>query len=99
VSDELNELLAYYGRALDEIYRLRTALGYEAYLLGGHLALATYPKSRRQSADASLGRMNLAAQGHCTYAYADIEQYWIRQSQKLLGIETLTRAEFEAECS
>lgn len=97
LGDELNEALAHYGRALDEIYRLRTALAYEAHLLGGHLSMATFPKTRRASAEAAVRRMNLSAMGKAEDAYAGVERYWLRMAQNNLGIATLTRAQFEAE--
>lgn len=94
---EVDEALTHYGRALDEIYRLRTALAYEAHLLGGHLSMATFPKTRRASAEAAVRRMNLAAMGKAQDAYAGVERYWLRMAQNNLGIATLTRAQFEAE--
>lgn len=97
MSDGEAELVDLYGRALDEVYRLRTALAYEAHLLESHLGLATFPKSRRRSAAASVIRMRDSAVGAYASAYASVEDYWLRMIRNDLGIETLTRAQFEKE--
>jgi hypothetical protein len=50
--------------AVDEIYFLRALLADEADILEAHLALKTFPKSRRAYAEEQLERMRFAAAGN-----------------------------------
>lgn len=58
--DEFDKVLS---EAVDEIYQLRTALANEARILEAHTEYKTFPKTRRQFAEESIGRMRAAARG------------------------------------
>lgn len=66
---EDGEMLAHYGAALDEIYRLRRALAYEAAVLKVHLDYKTFPKTRREVAEGQIRRMQDSARGKSQRAY------------------------------
>lgn len=87
-----------YSAALDEIYRLRAALAYEARTIEAHLLLATFPKSRRPHAEQQITRMRAAVVGDTGTAYQHVDTY---QRQQLLrdagGTGGLTRGQWEAE--
>ncbi len=80
-----------YTDALREIYRLRTALAYEAHVLSKHLELATFPKSRRVSARAQVMRMQQCALGDSVVAYDDVEEYWLDLARDGLGLPPVRR--------
>lgn len=92
-----DDMLAHYSAALDEIYRLRTALAYEAQVAQVHLDYATFPKSRRKHAEAQVERMMQAATGKAEQAYADTSPASLKHVRRESGIpDTLTRFEWEA---
>lgn len=90
-------MLRHYGRALDEIFLLRSALAYEAETLRNHLALASFPKSRRASAEEQIARMLASAKGGCATAYAEVGSWNLGRVRDHHRIRTLTRSQFEAE--
>lgn len=84
----------HYTAALDEIYRLRVILAHEAQIQEGHLAFASFPKSRRKVAERSIERMREAARGHSKTATVAIPLW--KQALKSAGAsETFTRADWE----
>ena len=85
------------SRALDEIYRLRTLLAYEAGVLGVHTEYKSFPKSRRDAAIRQMERMVGAAAGNSEVAMAGISSLSLRAARERAGFETLTRAQWEAE--
>jgi hypothetical protein len=97
----LEDPIAELSAALDEIYRLRGALAYEAEVLNQHLSYKTFPKSRRDIAERQIGRMQQSARGDADLAYGIISSGGhMREALKRTGAsETLTRWEFADECS
>jgi hypothetical protein len=95
MSDE--ELIAHYSAALDEIYRLRSALAYEAGVTEAHLSYATFPKTRRVHGEEQVGRMREAAAGQSHAAYFHTSDLSLKHARREAGMpETLTRGEWEA---
>lgn len=91
-----HDMLAHYSAALAEIHRLRRALAYEAAVLAVHLEYATFPKSRRMSAEGQVNRMRYAARGGAQAAYADVSSRSLYHTAAEAGVPiTLTRAEWE----
>lgn len=88
--------LAHYSRALDEIYRLRAALAYEARVTESHLGLKTFPKSRRAAAEHQVERMREAARGGGAMAYFRVNPEVMKRLLRDAGAsETLTRGQWE----
>lgn len=92
-----DEMPAHYSAALDEIFRLRTALAYEAGALTAHLGYATFPKSRREIAAEQVQRMLQAVQGDSVKAYAGIESWALEAARREAGCGLLTRGTWEAQ--
>lgn len=66
-----DEMFRHYMAALDEVFRLRTALQYEARVVEAHYeSLKSFPKSRRPIAEQQVERMRQAASGRSEGAYA-----------------------------
>lgn len=90
--------LSLYSEALDEIWRLRKLIAYEADRIDADLSLASFPKSRRQPAQNHYDRLTLAAKGKSQQAIADLNSHQMIAALLRAGAEpTLTRAQFEAE--
>lgn len=87
----------HYAAALDEIYRLRTALAYEAEVISAHLSLATFPKSRRPAALEQIQRMRRAARGHIHDAYRSIPGRSLNYVRRVAGMGLLTRTQWETD--
>ena len=87
-----------YSAALDEIFRLRCVLAYEARIIEAHLDLATFPKSRRPIAEDQVGRMRAAAGGAAVETYRNLD-WWKLKAQLLeaTGNDMLTRRQWEQE--
>lgn len=84
--------------ALDEIYRLRRALAYEASAAEVHGSYKTFPKSRRGELVASIDRMRLAARGQSDVAYADRSGKSLHWAMREADApDSLTRWSFLAE--
>lgn len=92
-----DEMLRHYSAALDEIYRLRAALAYEARVIGGHLLLAGFPKSRREIAEQQIERMRTAVRGRTRWAYDGVMSAGAAEGLlRAAGASpTLTRTEWE----
>lgn len=87
-----------YSAALDEIYRLRQALAYEALVCAVHGDYKTFPKSRRDVLANQVERMQKAARGLSGHAYGGLMGQSLRLALRDAGAsETLTRTQFEAE--
>jgi hypothetical protein len=90
----LSELSA----ALDEVFRLRRALAYEAGVLAAHLEMKSFPRSRRAMAEDSVRRMRAAARGGARPAYGDVASWAFNSAMRDAGApETLTRSALAAE--
>jgi collagenase-like PrtC family protease len=85
-----------YSAALDEIYRLRQALAYEADVVTAQTDLKL-SKRRRSEIDASVERLRAAARGEAQRVYAGTSSLSLRGSLKRAGApDTLTRWQWEA---
>ena len=92
------EVMPYYSEALDEIYRLRGILAYQAMVTDVHIQYKTFPKSRRAMAEKQVEQMRKAARGLAMEVVSAMPNYQPKFSLKEAGAsETLTRAEFERE--
>ena len=91
------DMLTHYSQALDEIYRLRGLLAYEADVIAVHLGYATFPKTRRRHAESQVQQMLAAATGSVQQVLSDISDASMRHTRRAHGIETLTRSAWEAE--
>lgn len=95
---ERAELIGELSDALDEIYRLRRVLAYEALVTEAHLTYKSFPKSRRAVAEDSSTRMKAAARGRVRPAYGGVASWAFDSAMREAGApETLTRAAFHAE--
>ncbi len=94
-----DEMLAHYSRALDEIYKLRRALAYEARVTTGLLNYATLPKGAREHVESMGERLRTAARGEVDRAY----EMRSGEGQRLLAdagaLPTLTRGQWERRAS
>jgi hypothetical protein len=93
------DFLKLYSKALDEIFRLRQALAYEAAVTDAHLGLKTFPKSRRKAAEGQISRMRGAARGEARRTYSEVKiRACVPLAMKLAEADgSLTRAQFESE--
>lgn len=90
--------MAHYSLALDEIWKLRRALAYEAGVTQAHLSLKSFPKSRRAYAETQVRRMQSAASGHIEMAYAGLNTYMLQEALRdASGQPTLTRSQWEEQ--
>lgn len=86
-----------YSRALDEVYRLRTALAVEASITAAHLDLKSFPKSRRTFAEQQVERMRAAARGDKD-SHREFYDRADRQAREDAGMgQCLTAHSFELE--
>lgn len=73
-----------FSDALDEVFRLRSALAYEAVVLREHLTFKTFPKSRRRYGEDQVERMFTAARGKVNHAYGMTSHmsidHWMREA-------------------
>lgn len=83
---------------LDEVYRLRKAMAYEALEAGKDLALKSLPARAQGRAMAKIARMRNAAQGKADRTYhwqlVDLDQ-WDKALESAGAKPTLTRYQFE----
>lgn len=93
---------AAYAAALDEIYALRAVLACEARILEAHVDYKTFPKSRRQFADASIVRMRGLARGGHRTVYAEgvgspggVYRFHKQELKNIGASDSLTKWEFE----
>jgi hypothetical protein len=95
-----DEVLAEYSLALDEVWRLRRALAYEARAVEANcgLDLKSYPTARRRQMIAAIERMRQSAKGNSETVYAGMSAMSLRAEMRAVcGSETLTRSQWEAE--
>jgi hypothetical protein len=90
-----DEMLSHYSAALDEIYRLRRALAFEALVVEAHLGLKSFPKSRRRFAEGQVERMRESARGHAERAYAGRDYWKLDEALRSAGGDLLTRHQWE----
>lgn len=96
--DESTIKLSHYSAALDEIFRLRTALAFEALVTEAHLGYRTFPKTRRRYAEEQAERMRECARGQALTAFAGRSWQSLRTGLREAGAaETLTREQWETE--
>lgn len=90
--------LAHYSAALDEVYRQRCALVYEAQVLEEYLTYATLPKALRRTVKEQVARMRAAARGETREAYAEVPSLLAQELLRAAGgSATLTRSAWEAD--
>lgn len=90
----------YYSAALDEIYRLRTLLAYEAGTLAAHTEYKTFPKSRQRFAQASIARMQAASRGEIDAQLVSNlgSDLAVRSARKEAGMpDPMTRQDWETQ--
>lgn len=91
------DMLKHYSAALDEIYRLRRALAYEAGVTAAHLELKTFPKSRAYPAQQQVERMRRSARGEVQEAYGPVYPWALQSAMEDAGMTRgLSRAQWEA---
>lgn len=84
-----------HAAALDEVYLLRALCAYEGRVLEVHTGYASFPKSRRDAAAASLARLSQAAAGDVDVATAALN---VKQTLRMADLpETLTAASYAEE--
>jgi hypothetical protein len=92
---EQEDLVEELSAALDEVWRLRRALAYEAAVLHATLGYKTFPKSRRWVTEDAEERMILAALGDSQIAYADVSDQSLRFAMRAIrGRQTLVRSDW-----
>lgn len=88
----------HYSRALDEIYRLRALMAYEARVVDANLHFKSLPKHCRESMERQKVRMQRAAQGKASMVKANISWVGIRDALREAGAEEgLTVQQWEEE--
>jgi hypothetical protein len=91
-----DKMLGHYSDALDEIYRLRQLLAYEAQCVSATLEMKTFPKSRRDVHERQIERMRAAARGEAEVQMAGMSSTVLRHCLRSAGAgETLTRSQWE----
>lgn len=81
--------------AMDEIWRLRRAIAYEAEVVVAHTGYRTFPKTRRAIAEEQVERMRKAARGNSQLAYAGTSSISLRQALPRIGApQTYTLGDF-----
>jgi hypothetical protein len=97
MTDEIQ--MKYYSAALDEIYRLRRALAYEARVVEAQtLDVQALGKNRRAHIKESVDRMRKSVQGHAEAVYAGLDRSSLRMAlEQTRGTSLLTRAMWEDE--
>ena len=91
------DMLAHYSAALDEIYRLRQLLAYEARVVEATLDYKSFPKSRRAAHEAQVERMRFAARGNAEDEVGNLSHLSLRACMREAGMpDTLTRSQWEA---
>lgn len=90
--------MAHYSAALDEIWRLRRLLAYEAGVLEAHLGYKSFPKTRRAFAEQQVARMQDAARGHSDKEAVATHSLSTRHITQGLGMkQTLTCHAWETD--
>jgi hypothetical protein len=89
-----DEELRHYSAALDEIWRLRTALAYEAHVISSRLANRPAPKSGKSPAQHQVDRMRSAARGDAD-SHEGIPSRVKTQARYLADMDGLTRWQWE----
>lgn len=90
-----DEEMCHYSAALDEIYRLRRALAYEARVVETYLDYKSFPKTRRGVAEEQIKRMRASVIGGSESAYGGVHHRSLDVEAGELGFDTLTRWEWE----
>lgn len=93
-----DETLHHYSRALDEIFRLRQALAYEAHVLGGAMAYSSLPKGAREQLEMVRERLWLEARGEDCHGHVPSELRQRVMANARMP-RTLTRGQWEGERS
>ena len=89
--------MGHYSDALDEIYRLRELLAYEAQCVSATLEMKTFPKSRREVHERQVERMRSAARGEAEVQMAGMSSMVLRHCMRDAGAsQTLTRSQWES---
>lgn len=92
----MNVDMEHYSAALDEIYRLRQLLAYEALCVRATLEYRTFPKSRRDVHERQIKRLQAAARGQSQVVTAPISSTVLRHALTEAGAsDLLTRWQWE----
>ena len=87
-----------YSAALDEIYRLRTLLAWEADVLAATAGYRSFPKSRQEIAQQSIARMRAAARGEAAAQVLAESNTAVRYARDEAGMaQLMTRAQWEEQ--
>jgi len=89
------DMLGHYSHALDEIYRLRVALAYEAHVATSLLTYATLPSGARAQLEDMVDRARAAARGEVAYRRLIDDELRGRILRNAGASETLTRHQWE----
>jgi hypothetical protein len=90
------DMLAHYSAALDEIFRLRRALAYEAGVSLAGLSFKTFPRSLREVVKRQAQRMRSAARGTAYDAYSDVTGWAMEGAMREAAApDHLTRTQWE----
>lgn len=92
------DLMEAYSAALDEIYALRRALAYEARVVEAQtLDISRLGKNRREHLERAIERMQHAARGAVSIAYAGTSRRSLESCMEHAGgSNRLTRSQWEA---
>lgn len=93
-----DEEMAHYSAALDEIWRLRHVLAYEAAVIETHLGYKTFPKSRRPIAEQQVQRLRQFAGEECLPPFNSNPSYFSLAEavfRSTAGCGTFTRYDWE----
>ena len=96
--EESDETIHLVSELLDEVYRLRKAMAYEALKTQEVLKLKTLPETARRYIRTQLLRFIGAANGKASliYSYSAVNrEMWDRALQEAGAEPSLTRAQFE----
>jgi hypothetical protein len=94
---EMTTMLGHYSRALDEIYKLRRALAYEARVTTGLLNYASLPKGASERIETMGNRLRAAARGEVDLAYGMRSGEGQRLLMDAGALPTLTRQRWEKQ--
>lgn len=92
------DMLAHYSAALDEVFRLRQALAYEARVSESLLSYTSLPVGARKKAEGQVERMRRSARGEVEAVYAEVPNHHRQSVMRQAGMHpTLTRGQWEAD--
>jgi hypothetical protein len=97
-AEDHDDLLESYSHALDEVFALRSLLAMQAVVTESHLALKTFPSSRRKHAERQVVDAKRAARGQGIATYHEQPSGAVKVARTLVGMpDTLTRFAYEEQ--